>query len=341
MALRAARELQPYILTGIERTGKNLGRGSFGYVVEVIHAGARCAGKVIHETLIDSRGEGHQSMIRKIEYECRTMSSLRHPNIVQFLGICFFEEISNIPVLVMECLDANLETLLKQKNSLSIHAKINILLDVAKGLVYLHSHSPPIVHRDLTARNVLLTNTLLAKIADLGNSRIIELNALTRTLSTVPGTLVYMPPEAMASPPQYNEKLDIFSFGHLALYTALQDFPCELLLGVYNDPKDPNKACARNELERRFRYVETLRKRFGSNHTVTKLVTSCLHNHPQIRPSAIEVLQELQKLQREQGSGGLRFSLSNYIHMQEEQIQYGRHPKVQNLLERIQVSSFP
>ena len=336
--IRKASELQPYILKNIERTDRRLGSGSFGYVVEVIHAGARCAGKVLHDGLIDSRGTGHKNMIRKIEFECRVMSSLRHPNIVQFLGICFFEERS-VPVLVMECLDANLETLLTQTSNLSIHAKINVLLDVAKGLVYLHSHSPPIIHRDLTARNILLTNTLLAKIADLGNSRIIESNALTKTLSTVPGTLVYMPPEAMANPPQYNEKLDIFSFGHLALYTALQDFPCELLLGVYNDPKDPNKALARNEVERRFQYVSKLRTKFGPNHMFTKLVTDCLHNHPQIRPSAIEVLHQLQKLQKDHGSGGMRFSLSDYVHnMPEEKVHYGHQPSVQRSLERLQVS---
>ena len=94
-----------------------------------------------------------------------------HPCHPKFIGIC--SEESTVPVLVMECLDANLETLLTQTSNLSIHAKINVLLNVAKCLVYLHSYSPPIIHRDLKARNILLTNTLLAKIAsDLGNSQI-------------------------------------------------------------------------------------------------------------------------------------------------------------------------
>ena len=321
----------------IQQTGVHLGRGSFGHVVEVVHAGALCAAKVIHEGLINSRDAGHQEMIRKIQRECHIMSSLRHPNIVQFLGICFFNE-GTVPVIVMECLDANLETLLTQTTNLSTPAKIKVLLDVAKGLVYLHTLSPPIIHRDLTARNVLLTNTLLAKIGDLGNSRMIESNTLTNTLSSYPGTLVYMPPEAMATPPLYNEKLDIFSYGHLALYTALQDFPCQLLLGVYHDPKKPNKIYARNEVERRFRYVENLRMRFGPHHTFTKLVTECLHNHPETRPSAVEVLQKLQALQKEHGSEAMRFSLSDYIHMPEEKVKYSNQPKVQDLLERIRVS---
>ena len=328
------KELEPYILKDIRQTGNHMGKGSFGYVVEVIHAGVLCAAKVIHKGLINA---GHQEMIRKIQHECHIMSSLRHPNIVQFFGICFFNEVT-APVIVMECLDANLETLLTQTTNLSIPAKIKVLLDVAKGLVYLHTLSPPIIHHDLTARNVLLTYTLLAKIGDLGNSRIIESNILTDTLSSFPGSLVYMPPEAMATPPVYNEKLDIFSYGHLALYTALQDFPCWLLPSVYYDPKNPNKIQARNEVERRFRYLGNLRMRFGQNHIFTKLVTECLHNHAEIRPSAVEVLKQLQVQQKEDGSEGMRFSLSDYIHMPEEKVKFGSQTKVQSMLERIRVS---
>ena len=131
----------------------------------------------------------------------------------------------------------------------------------------------------------------------------------------------------MATPPLYNEKLDIFSYGHLALYTALQDFPCQLLQGVYHDPKKPNRIHARNEVERRFRYIGNLRTRFGPHHTFTKLVTECLHNHPEARPSAVAVLQQLQALQKEQGSEGMRFSLSDYIHMPEEKVKYATNQK--------------
>lgn len=208
MALQTARELQPYILPDVQRTGKKLGCGSFGCVEELIHAGALCAGKVIHDTLIDSKQIGVRSMVKKFETECQILSGLRHPSIVQFLGICIVKD-NRVPVLVMECLEASLDRLLDQGKTLAISIKTSILLDVTKGLVYLHSHSPPVIHRDLTARNVLLTSAMQAKIADLGNARIVESQTLTKTLSTAPGTLVYMPPEAMAHPPQYDEKLAI------------------------------------------------------------------------------------------------------------------------------------
>ena len=155
------------------------------------------------------------------------MSSLRHPNITQFLGLCFLPD-SRLPVLLMERLNESLDNLLETVPNIALALKQSILEDVAKGLLYLHNYQPPIVHRDLTARNVLLTESFVAKITDFGNSRIINLKPcqLARTLSRFPGTLVYMPPEAIATDAvdssHYGPSLDIFSFGHLTLYVALQ-----------------------------------------------------------------------------------------------------------------------
>lgn len=336
MAFQAASELQPYILKDVQRTGKKLGCGSFGCVEELIHTGARCAGKIIHDTLLDSKEYAVQNVIKKFEIECRILSGLRHPNIVQFLGICIFAD-SPVPVLVMECLEASLERLLDQGKTLSLSIKTSILLDVAKGLVYLHSHNPPVIHRDLTARNVLLTSSIQAKIADLGNAQIIESQALTKTLSSAPGTLVYMPPEAMAHQPQYDEKLDIFSFGHLALYVALQEFPCDLLIGVYTDPTNPNRTCARNEVERRKHYIGNLCTSYGNDHTFTRTVIACLHNHSQSRPSAVQILHDLQKLLVEQKATLQKFQLDDYMSEQLGEERFSDSTEVQSLLARIMV----
>ena len=150
------------------------------------------------------------------------MAEMRHPHIVQFLGLCYLEG-STLPVLVMERLERSLDELLEASPSLPLPLKQSLLTDVARGLLYLHTRNPPIVHRDLSARNVLLTSSLEAKIGDLGNARIInlQLGQLAR-LTRVPGTLPYMPPEAFGDCPQYGPRLDIFSFGHLALFTFTQ-----------------------------------------------------------------------------------------------------------------------
>ena len=151
------------------------------------------------------------------------MSSLCHPNITQFLGLCFLPG-TQLPLLVMERLEASLDDLLENVPDIPLTLKRSILENVASGLLYLHKRNPPVIHRDLTSNNVLLTSSLMAKITDMGNSRIADMRPgqMVRTLSVLPGTLVYMPPEALDNRHRYGASLDIFSFGHLALFTITQ-----------------------------------------------------------------------------------------------------------------------
>ena len=151
------------------------------------------------------------------------MSDLRHPNIIQFMGVCFLPN-CQLPVLLMEKLDGNLDDLLETVPNIPLTLKQSILEDIVRGLLYLHQHNPQIVHRDLTAKNVILTLSFVAKITDFGNSRIVNLQPgqLARTMSRLPGTPLYMPPEALSVSSRYGPSLDIFSFGHLALFTLTQ-----------------------------------------------------------------------------------------------------------------------
>ena len=174
--------------------------------------------------------------------------------------------------------------------------KRSILLDISRGLFYLHGHSPPIIHRDLTARNILFTPSMLAKIADLGNARMVEPHKLNKTMSTAPGTLVYMPPEAIGVRPKYDAKLDMFSFGHLSLYTAIKEFPDDLLPSTYPDPSDPDNLKARSEVQRREPFMMKLYKVFGKEHPLVKLIRQCLHNTAECRPSAADVMEILEGL---------------------------------------------
>ena len=182
-----------------------------------------CASKRLHETLIDVENDGVAVVVHKYLQECQLMSSLRHPNITQFLGLCFLPE-TRLPLLVMERLETSVDDLLEHMPNLPLSLKRSILEDITRGLLYLHDRDPPIIHRDLTSKNVLLTSSLVAKITDMGNSRIVNLRPgqMARTLSVLPGTAVYMPPEAQDDGSRYGPSLDIFSFRHLALYTITQ-----------------------------------------------------------------------------------------------------------------------
>ena len=220
--MRGAPQLRPFLLRDVKRTGETLGQGSYGAVEELEMSGLVCAGKVIYDTLVDPRNQGTHNMVEKYYRECRLLAELRHPHIVLFLGVCFFPEY-RLPVLVMERLHTSLDDLLEHYPNIPLHVKLAILHDVTKGLVFLHTRAPVVVHRDLTARNVLLDAANTAKIADLGNSRITNLRPgqLDQTMTRgIPGTLVYMPPEA--STDHYGPPLDMFSFGHLSLFAAIQ-----------------------------------------------------------------------------------------------------------------------
>ena len=70
------------------------------------------------------------------------MAEMRHPHIVQFLGLCFLER-SALPVLVMERLDSSLDDLLETSPGLPLALKQSLLTDVARGLLYLHTRNPP------------------------------------------------------------------------------------------------------------------------------------------------------------------------------------------------------
>ena len=185
--------------------------------------GLLCAGKKIHEILLDVDNIGVRDIAAKYVQECQLMSDLRHPNITLFLGLCFLPS-CQFPVLVMERLEGSLDNLLETVPKIPLTLKYSMLEDVSRGLLYLHKHDPQIIHRDLTARNVLLTSALVAKITDLGNSRIVNIQPgqLAQTLSRNPGTLVYMPPEALSAAARYGSSLDIFSFGHLGIFVGLQ-----------------------------------------------------------------------------------------------------------------------
>ena len=171
----------------------------------------------------DDANAGVENVAGKYVQECQLMSDLCHPNITQFLGVCFLPN-CQLPVLLMERLDGSLDDLLETVPNIPLALKWSILEDVARGLLYLHKHTPQIIHKDLTAKNVLLNSYFMAKITDLGNYHIVNLQPgqLVRTLSRLPGTLVYMPPEALSASSRYGPSLDVFSFGHLALFTLLQ-----------------------------------------------------------------------------------------------------------------------
>ncbi len=225
------------------------------------------------------------------------MSQLRHPHIVQFLGVCYLPE-AQLPVLLMEKLQTSLDNLLETSSNIPIDLKVHLLTGTGRGVVYLHSRTPPIAHRDLSARNILVDNGLNAKIADLGVSRIVNIQAgrIAASMTQMPGAGLYMPPEAAQEEgvTRYNTAIDIFSFGVVSLFTLTQTFPNDLKAARYHDVVT-RRLVARSEIERREDYIEPMKAVLGETHPLVQLTLACLEYVSEDRPSAVVVLRGLEE----------------------------------------------
>ena len=278
----------PYKLTGVRVTDRKLGHGSYATVLELEYMGLKCAGKKIHELLLE-QGDASYT-VRRFEEECRLLSQVRHPNIVQFLGVHFQQGV-RAPILVMEFLATNLTSCIEQYGILPKEISYSILHDVALGLCYLHSQTPAIIHRDLSSNNVLLTPNMTAKISDLGVARILNLTPLqVSRMTQTPGTPAYMPPEVMIANPKYDTSVDEFSYGIMMIHMFSGRWPEPQVGQIRTEPD--GRLIPVTEAERR----EVFLRAIGNDHPLMDLILKCINNHTQARAHASEIVERLAEM---------------------------------------------
>ena len=288
----------------VSQSSKELGRGAYGSVFKVRHGGVPCAAKKIHPILIENvSSEGKERIKRDFIGECLCCSSIRHPKIVQFLGVYYHSGQSSLPIMVMELMDTSLTSFIENnKSQIAIQTKMSILYDVSQGLSFLHNHKPQILHRDLSPNNVMLTRCqITAKIGDLGVAKVVRAdNRQTKSkLTTAPGTLNFMPPEALDEVnPVYGTPIDVFSFGGIALHVFSEEWPTP----SGQKMMDPitNRLRALTEAERRQQYLD---KMTGKAAELRKMIEQCLDDTPDKRPLMHEVSAVIKPL---------RVSINNY-----------------------------
>ena len=208
------------------------------------------------------------------------MKAAQHPNVVEFLGTFNLEQGEESVVLVMELMEQTLEQFLRSnRGTLPQKKQFSICLLIATGLQYLHQHDPQILHRDLTAKNVLMDKDgTTAKISDFGQAKYRPTSVQYLT-TRQPGTVLYMPPEALVESPYFTDKGDIFSLGVLMLQVAIQEPPsCGLVIRE-----------GQPEVERRRADLAKI----PTNHPLKPLILQCLRDHPVMRPSCTEVWKRL------------------------------------------------
>lgn len=188
-----------------------IGRGGFGTVYKgTLKNGVDVAVK----TLSAESNQGVREFLTEIE----TISTVKHPNLVELLGCCVH---GATRILVYEYLEKNSldQALLGPRNrtlELDWARRSAICMGTAKGLAYLHEELVPhIVHRDIKASNVLLDKDLNPKIGDFGLAKLFPDN-ITHISTKIAGTTGYLAPEYVLGG-QLTMKADVYSFGVLII----------------------------------------------------------------------------------------------------------------------------
>ena len=263
-----------------------LGHGSYGAVYNAKCDQLPCAAKVLHPTILDP---GAGKIMNRFRQECAFLESIRHPNIVQYLGMNMDPD-SGL-VLLMELLDESLTKMLERsQHSLAYYVQVDICHDIALAVDYLHSND--IIHRDLSSNNVLIIAGRRAKVTDFGMSKLAGAAPSMTPLTMCPGTLAYMPPEALREPPNYTKKLDCFSEGVIMIQVCTRLWPepgprTQLVLF----PASPTGTMEMPvlETERRKNHIDLI----DPTHALLPIVMDCLKYQERERPSSEELCQRL------------------------------------------------
>ena len=198
-----------------------------------------------------------------------------------------------LPVMVMEKMQHSLRGLVEKYDNIPLNVKLSILDEVCLGLRYLHSRNPPIVHRDLTPNNILLSYRLEAKITDLGVAKVVKSDD-QKSMTKLPGTPDFMPPEALSKKPVYGPSLDVFSYGGVILNVTTQLWPQPTDLVEINPNTGRREVVS--EVRRRQEYLD---KMTGGATDLKPLVTSCLDDNPRNRPPVAEVSMTIKSVKDE------------------------------------------
>ena len=254
------------------RITEEIGIGAWGTVARGVYRGQQVAVKWPHRMILN------QQTLERLERETQLMTQVRHPNLLRIVAAVFDDKSRTLrasPMIITELLDLNLRQCY-ERGRLQDSSKMPIFRDVAYGLHYLHDRLEPIIHRDVSAPNILLkalpAGLWRAKVSDFGSA---NLARLSRTAGE--GAIIYTAPEAF---PQTNPKaprvaqttkIDVFSYGILM---------CEVLTAKLPDPEH---------------YLERLELVKGQSPRMHVLIVSCTNPNPDQRPTMASVIDQLHK----------------------------------------------
>ncbi|RLN38258.1 hypothetical protein BBJ28_00019773 [Nothophytophthora sp. Chile5] len=275
-----------------------ISRGGYGEV----YAGTFNGKPVAVKMLLPGTRKSKQHRISFLA-EVKLMATLEHPRIVRFVGVAWDSPNDLCALLEFMAggdLRALLDKYLKQDHPIGFnYVKVKIALHVAHALAYLHSLDPPVIHRDLKSKNILLSAELDAKLTDFGVSR----ERVDRTMTAAVGTSLWMSPEVMMGE-RYDDKADIFSFG-----VVLSELNTHAMPYSHAKARDGSGKRMPDTAILQLVSAGELRVDFsqGGPEALMRLGNACVAVDPKDRPSTPEVLYCLQTVMREMSASPLKF----------------------------------
>mmetsp|Transcript_66059 Transcript_66059/g.177654 ORF Transcript_66059/g.177654 Transcript_66059/m.177654 type:complete len:732 (-) Transcript_66059:61-2256(-) len=257
---------------------ESLGSGEFGQVFRGSYQGNEVAIKKMYWD--DTMSE---LVMQDLSREIESFRHLRHKRLVRFIGACL--ELPH-PCLVTEyCPGGSLHHLLHVRRlELPLLHALNMCLQIADGVMYLHSHTPTIVHRDLKSLNVVLDLSLNVKICDFGLTEPMERTHITKKNNG--GSPRYMAPELFDNKSKITEKVDIWSMG--CIFTEI--FGGTLPYQGINTLADLTREMLVN---RRMPAIPPHIPEPAQN-----VIRSCYNFDSRLRPTAKQVFEQLREAKR-------------------------------------------
>ncbi|KAK1384466.1 putative leucine-rich repeat receptor-like protein kinase [Heracleum sosnowskyi] len=266
-----------------------IGTGGYGSVYEAkLPSGITVALKKLHR--LEAEEPAYDKSFRN---EVHVLSNIRHKSIVKLYGFCLH---NRCMFLVYEYMErGSLFCALRddgQSVELDWSKRVNIVIDIALALSYMHHDCvPPIVHRDISSNNILLNSKMEAFVADFGASRILDPDISNRTM--VAGTYGYIAPE-LAYTMVVTEKCDVYSFGVVALEIMMGRHPGDFL-SSFETRQSTHNIMLNDVLDTRPPHPTKQQE-----HDITLVLEqafTCICSNPEFRPSMLDLHRELLKIQ--------------------------------------------
>ncbi|KAI6689286.1 hypothetical protein NL676_026114 [Syzygium grande] len=233
---------------------------------------------------------------KAFEREIHALTEARHRNIVKLYGFC---SSSRHSFLVYEFLEfGSLKDVLNNEERITKfdwNKRVNVVKGVAYALSYMHHEcSPPIIHRDVSSKNILLDEEYEARVSDFGTAKVLE--PYSSNWTSFAGTFGYAAPE-LAYTMEVKEKCDVYSFGVVTLEAIIGNHPGDLISSLVSSSSSSSSISTalhrplKQVLDQRIPYPEG--DVLGQVAFIVKTAFSCLSAKPEHRPSMQQVSQEI------------------------------------------------